>query len=957
MASPSLQAVSEGGGGTYTASTEEEEEADNHICSQEPGDRLPALQNANRRRTPSGPDGEEDGPEALPLQERTVLALDDPQLKESQVSCKTKKLISQDVENEENTSPSEEDRLSSATYSVSRPSSTPHPPTSVCPVHDSTRYRLSTAGTSDAPFSGSPRSMAAENQLMCCDICTAPYNNPKVLPCLHTFCEQCLISYTPAESLTLTCPVCRQQSILPKEGVSGLQSNTWVQGVMDSLGSAPSLTCGDCQGTTTSQCQECHTYLCSACAATHTQDSGSECHSLVSVQDVDLCNASNGFQEDSTTLYCPSHQGQTLRFYCRDCETAICSSCTDIEHCTHTTLRLSDAMEEQKFAMQQLIERVTMQLPCVKEGICDIQDIWRNLEEHRAEAEKEIRTCFESLNELLAKRQTALINTLNTVVSLKQKTLAEQKGELEAWVTGVESGCELMEKALNHSAAMEVVLVKKQLGERLMDLADVKLLPAPRENSHLKFSVGNIDPLRTALVHVGEIQSNSAVAHQTIATGESLKHVAAGRQSIVTVVTRDYHGEKADAGSADIKATIVRASSPKDPALGQSEVKEGIVCEPQVLDLHNGTYELAFTLPCEGMYHINILLYGTHIKGSPFKVVAVMEEDSASSDRGVPNPKLGRQTSHSTQITTRTSKASRASRRPLSHRSSCSRRTNPIEDDLVLKVGRRGRNRGEFVNPQGIAFSSIKDGRLAVADSNNQCVQVFTLSGECKLRFGVRGRNVGQLQRPTGVSVLPNGHYVVADYENKWVSIFEPSGKYVRRLGHGKLLGPKGVTVDNNGHIIVVDNKASCVCIFQQSGKLVTKFGNRGTDPYQFAGPHFVAVNSLGQIVVTDFHNHCVKVFNSEGDFLFTFGTSGEGNGQFNAPTGVAVDERDNIIVADWGNSRIQVFDSQGSFSSYVNTLADPLYGPQGLTLSPDGHVVVADSGNHCFKVYKYLED
>lgn len=45
------------------------------------------------------------------------------------------------------------------------------------------------------------------------------------------------------------------------------------------------------------------------------------------------------------------------------------------------------------------------------------------------------------------------------------------------------------------------------------------------------------------------------------------------------------------------------------------------------------------------------------------------------------------------------------------------------------------------------------------------------------------------MQRPTGVAALPNGNYVVADYENKWVSVFEPSGKYITRLGHGKLLG------------------------------------------------------------------------------------------------------------------------------------------------------------------------
>lgn len=51
-----------------------------------------------------------------------------------------------------------------------------------------------------------------------------------------------------------------------------------------------------------------------------------------------------------------------------------------------------------------------------------------------------------------------------------------------------------------------------------------------------------------------------------------------------------------------------------------------------------------------------------------------------------------------------------------------------------------------------------------------------------------------------------------------------------------------------------------------------------------------------------------------------------------------------------------QVFDGSGSFLSYINTSADPLYGPQGLALTSDGHVVVADSGNHCFKIYRYLQ-
>ena len=52
----------------------------------------------------------------------------------------------------------------------------------------------------------------------------------------------------------------------------------------------------------------------------------------------------------------------------------------------------------------------------------------------------------------------------------------------------------------------------------------------------------------------------------------------------------------------------------------------------------------------------------------------------------------------------------------------------------------------------------------------------------------------------------------------------------------------------------------------------------------------------------------------------------------------------------------LQVFDSQGSFLSFINTTAEPLYGPQGLTINVDNHVVVADSGNHCIKIYRYLQ-
>lgn len=63
---------------------------------------------------------------------------------------------------------------------------------------------------------------------------------------------------------------------------------------------------------------------------------------------------------------------------------------------------------------------------------------------------------------------------------------------------------------------------------------------------------------------------------------------------------------------------------------------------------------------------------------------------------------------------------------------------------------------------------------------------MFSNEGQFRLRFGVRGRSPGQLQRPTGVTVDMNGDIIIADYDNRWVSIFSPEGKFkVRGAGPG----------------------------------------------------------------------------------------------------------------------------------------------------------------------------
>ncbi|XP_046901434.1 tripartite motif-containing protein 2 isoform X2 [Hypomesus transpacificus] len=728
-----------------------------------------------------------------------------------------------------------------------------------------------------------------DKQFLICSICLDRYDNPKVLPCLHTFCEKCLQNYIPAHSLTLSCPVCRQTSILPEKGVAALQSNFFITNLMDVL-QRP--------------------------ADSHTHQAA-ELDTIASVA-------------TGQPLSCPNHGGNVMEFYCPQCETAMCQECTSGEHGDHPTVPLRDVVEQHKASLQGQLDAVKNRLPEIDSALQVLSEILQQLTNQKSSIEGDIHTTFDELQKTLNVRKSVLLMELEVNYGLKQKVLQAQLDTLLQGQEGIKSSCRFTEQALSHGTEAEVLLVKKQMSERLSELAIQDLPLQPGENHQLDFLV-ETDGLKKSIHNLGTIVTTNAVASETVATGEGLRQCVAGLPTSVTITTKDKDGELCKMGNANITAEIATPT--------------GSIGDGEILDNKNGTYEYLYTAAKEGSFTLSLRLYDQHIRGSPFKIRATKSADVSPTSDGVKKRLKSPGSGHVKQ---------KAIKRPASMYSTGKRKENPIEDDLIFRIGTKGRNKGEFTNLQGVASSA--QGKVLIADSNNQCVQIFTNDGQFKSRFGVRGRSPGQLQRPTGVAVHPNGDIIIADYDNKWVSIFSSDGKFKTKIGSGKLMGPKGVSVDRNGHIIVVDNKACCVFIFQPNGKLVTKFGNRGNGDRQFAGPHFAAVNHNNEIIVTDFHNHSVKVFNTEGEFLLKFGSNGEGNGQFNAPTGVAVDINGNIIVADWGNSRIQVFDGSGSFLSYINTSADPLYGPQGLALTSDGHVVVADSGNHCFKVYRYLQ-
>ena len=111
-----------------------------------------------------------------------------------------------------------------------------------------------------------------------CSICLDNYTNPRVLPCLHVFCEHCLgrLVLRDAENLTANCPNCRRETRLPQEGVAGLPPAFYINHLFEVRDTLRKVTdpnkprCEKCEdGDAKGYCRDCGTFVCETCITVH----------------------------------------------------------------------------------------------------------------------------------------------------------------------------------------------------------------------------------------------------------------------------------------------------------------------------------------------------------------------------------------------------------------------------------------------------------------------------------------------------------------------------------------------------------------------------------------------------------------------------------------------------------------------------------------------------------------
>ncbi|KAJ1494199.1 hypothetical protein T484DRAFT_2585168 [Baffinella frigidus] len=231
---------------------------------------------------------------------------------------------------------------------------------------------------------------------------------------------------------------------------------------------------------------------------------------------------------------------------------------------------------------------------------------------------------------------------------------------------------------------------------------------------------------------------------------------------------------------------------------------------------------------------------------------------------------------------------------------------------LHLSIGKEGSGEGsgpgEFRQP--VAVTTTPAGLIAVVEQQGNRIQLFNGKGVLVRTVGKAGTGPCCFNNPAGVACDSGGMLYVADRDNNRIQVLREDGTFLRFIGSqgtgkGQVRRPVGITIDHESNLVIAEGGR--VQVLRPDGRHVRYVGE--TSPGLLKNPVGVAVDAFGRIYISDLENHRVEVFEPEGKVhLVSIGSEGIGSGQFKAPRGIAVDRDGVVVIADCKNHRLQLF-------------------------------------------------
>ncbi|CAH1776488.1 unnamed protein product, partial [Owenia fusiformis] len=260
-----------------------------------------------------------------------------------------------------------------------------------------------------------------------CAICMEILDDPRSLPCMHSYCRKCIQSTMDKyQDKEFPCPICRDSCPIPDEGAAGLKVNCFASSVLDavkdlSLSSSSSrviMNCDICLQEDENvpailKCIECNEKLCKGCGRTHKLLHSTKSHNVFQINGDTIQDTRAAMDMLSKrTLYCQVHTKEPLKYFCTKDQCLICQDCFALEHQGHPLNDIEQTAKANLKNLRSVIDigkqRSAKYEDRIQRTHVQKNDFEKNIEECRSKldadqkaVETKIKAHFKALNEKL----------------------------------------------------------------------------------------------------------------------------------------------------------------------------------------------------------------------------------------------------------------------------------------------------------------------------------------------------------------------------------------------------------------------------------------------------------------------------------------------------------------------------------------------------------------------------
>ena len=178
-----------------------------------------------------------------------------------------------------------------------------------------------------------------------------------------------------------------------------------------------------------------------------------------------------------------------------------------------------------------------------------------------------------------------------------------------------------------------------------------------------------------------------------------------------------------------------------------------------------------------------------------------------------------------------------------------------------------------------------------------------------KNRTGTKGKEEGQLNVPSGISIDTNGDVFVADTLNHRISMFSRALKFKKCIGTKQLYDPVDVKLTKEC-VVVLDWSSNCLHFFSREGHFLSSCISQGEEQDCLVNlPCYFCLDPAENIIISDTKHHAIKIFSKSGHHIHTIGKRGHNIGEFVYPCGISISHFGTIfVVSHTPNNSLQCF-------------------------------------------------